>query len=336
MLLTGRTYPLLGEGRTYDLAVSSDWEYDGDFIDLLRLAALSRNLTFLLVTPPDLPPVLRSLERGLADVRVLVDRAAVSSPEFLPLQERVRILGGEVLEPVEKLRWASDKATMHLEFIADGLETPYTLILPSFESRPHTDLREQDLDLLGRPFVIKPANTTGGCLGVVESAFSVFDVDRARKVYPADKYLLQKKVIPAVAAGKRFWFRGFYVLGIALCTWWDDRTHLYAELTPAEVAAFGLEPLFGIVHHIAKVCKLRFFSTEIVRDASGRFLVIDYVNETCDMRLQSKHKDGVPDGVCRAIAERIGSFAEVRTRPAPAREPGPVPPARGDRKEAAA
>ncbi len=51
---------------------------------------------------------------------------------------------------------------MHLEFIANGLATPYTVILPSFESRPDPGISASDLAPLGKPFFIKPANTTGG------------------------------------------------------------------------------------------------------------------------------------------------------------------------------
>lgn len=297
------------ECRTYDLVISSDWEYDGDFIALVRAAARARGLSSLLVTPDNLPGTLRDLASGCLDFGVLLDRAAISSPEFFPLQDALRRRGREVLEPVERLRWASDKATMHLELIANGILTPHTIILPSLESCPGLPVRESDLGVLGLPFVIKPANTTGGCLGVVESAFSLFDVERARHVYPRDKYLLQTRVVPAELDGRRAWFRGFYAAGAVLCTWWDDRTHVFGELTSAQVESFGLAPLFDIIERIARICGLRFFSTEIVLDPAGRFLVIDYVNETCDMRLQSVHRDGVPDSVVAIVAERLADFA---------------------------
>ena len=41
--------------------------------------------------------------------------------------------------------------------------------------------------------------------------------------------------------------------------------------------------------------------------------MIDYVNETCDMRLASVHADGVPDAMAGAIASRIAAFV----RPGP-------------------
>ncbi len=115
--------------------------------------------------------------------------------------------------------------------------------------------------------------------------------------------------MPRDADGRRFWFRGFFALGLVLCAWWDDRTHAYRELSADEIAGYGLHELYGIVRRIAAVSGIRFFSTEIARDSRGRLIVIDYVNETCDMRLASVHADGVPDAMAGAIAARIAAFA---------------------------
>jgi len=204
---------------------------------------------------------------------------------------------------------------MHLEFIANGLVTPHTIILPSFASRPESGITEADLLPLGSPFVIKPANTTGGSLGVVKEARTLDAVAAARRTYPADKYLLQEKIRPREEDGKRFWFRGFFILGLVLCAWWDDGTHLYAEIVPDDVERYGLQALYPIVRRIASVSKLRFFSTEIVRDEMGRSIVVDYVNESCDMRLQSGHADGVPDALVAAVASRIASFVRDGSLP---------------------
>ena len=56
---------------------------------------------------------------------------------------------------------------------------------------------------------------------------------------------------------------------------------------------------------IQKVCSLDFFSSEIALTEENTFVVVDYVNEVCDMRLQSKHVDGVPDEVVQRIQELI-------------------------------
>ncbi len=298
--------------KTVDLAVAADWEFDRDFVGLVESSAQEQGLEALQVWPADAPGALKALESGEMDIRFLVDRAVGASPEFHALQSAVRRRGADVLDPVEKVRWASDKATMHLEFIANGLATPHTVILPSFESRPALGISAADLVPLGSPFYIKPANTTGGSLGVVPGASTLADVAQARRTYPADKYLLQERIAPRETDGRRFWFRGFFALGLVLCAWWDDRTHAYTELKAAEIARYGLHGLYGVVRRIAAVSGIRFFSTEIALDARGRFIVVDYVNETCDMRLGSVHPDGVPDAVVGAVASRIAAFARRR------------------------
>ena len=64
-------------------------------------------------------------------------------------------------------------------------------------------------------------------------------------------------------------------------------------------------PSLEIVEKIAQVSKLFFFSTEIALTENGQFIVVDYVNESCDIRLQSKALDGVPDQIVKNSADYI-------------------------------
>jgi hypothetical protein len=293
----------------YDLVITHDWEYDRDFVRLVAASAQARSLATLLVAPGESGRALEAFRAGGLDLGVLLDRASGSSPEFIELQALAVERGRDVIEPLDKVRWASDKATMHLEFLTAGLPTPHTVILPSVAAQADIRVSSADLAPLGVPFVIKPANTTGGSLGVVADASTTDDILAARRTYPADKYLLQEKVVPLARDGRRFWFRGFYVLGEVHLTWWDDRTHLYGELAYDRAAAEGLVPIYAIVRTIARVSRLRFFSTEVALDVRGRFVVVDYVNEICDMRLRSAHADGVPDAVVQRVADRIAAYA---------------------------
>jgi hypothetical protein len=47
------------------------------------------------------------------------------------------------------------------------------------------------------------------------------------------------------------------------------------------------------------------FSTEIAITSDGRFVIVDYVNDPIDLRLQSKALDGVPDEIVKDITERL-------------------------------
>jgi len=72
-----------------------------------------------------------------------------------------------ILNDPSKIMHASDKASMHLEFITAGIQVPYTIIISPYNSQREVKLSLSELAQLGRPFIIKPANTTGGGIGVV-------------------------------------------------------------------------------------------------------------------------------------------------------------------------
>lgn len=298
--------------ETYNLALALDWEYDWDFVLLLERIAQQSGLSTYIVWPQNFEETLDSLRKQRLTFQYLIDRASDTSPEFYPLQEWVCQQAGRVFEPLQTLRWVSDKATMHLEFIEAGLHTPYTIILPPCRTVETIHLSVAELACLGRPFIIKPANTTGGGIGVVNGAESLHDILEARQQYRADKYLLQEKVTPIKSNGRTFWFRAHYACGLEQCAWWDEITHRYEEVSRDDIEHYRLQALFQIVKKIAGICHLRFFSTEIALCEDGRFVVVDYVNESCDMRLQSRHYDGVPDRIVQKCANSIVNFVKQR------------------------
>lgn len=296
----------------FDFCIASDFDYDADFIALIEESARRRALTTYVVWPYNLNETLRRLKREEIGFRFFCDRASDSSPNFLKLNSFLVENGVPLLDPIARLKRASDKATMHLEFIASGLFTPYTIIIPPYDTLEHIYLSVSDLANLGRSFFIKPANTTGGGIGVVSGAESLHDVLRARQKFQGDKYLLQEKVQPQENGGKRFWFRGFYVCGRIEFSWWNDQTHIYQILEKVEIKEFKLQPLFKIMRKIAEVSGLQFFSTEIALNLEGKFIVVDYVNEICDMRIKSNHFDGVPDGIVCKVADSIVSHVKKK------------------------
>lgn len=289
----------------YDFCIASDFEYDADFIAIIEELAQQHGLTTYVVWPHNLNETLRRLRREEIGFNFFYDRASDSSPNFLRLNAFLVERGISLLDPIDRLQRASDKATMHLEFISKGLMTPYTIIIPPYDTIEHIYLSVSDLAKLGRAFFIKPANTTGGGIGVVSGAESLQDVLQARKKFQGDKYLLQEKVAPQEKEGRRFWFRGFYACGHVEFTWWNDLTHVYEILEKEHIQKFRLRPLFKIIRKIAQISGLQFFSTEIALNPEGKFIVVDYVNEICDMRIKSLHFDGVPDVVVRKVARSI-------------------------------
>jgi len=291
--------------ETINFCIAADWEYDKDFIQLLEKSASNIGLTTYVVWPHNLDETYLKLKQGKIYIDFFFDRASDTSSEFLKLHQFLAQSQVKILDPVANITWAADKATMHLEFIAQGLLTPYTIIIPPFNTTEKILLSIADIARLGRPFIIKPANTTGGGIGVVEGAETLQDIFTTRQQFDNDKYLLQEKVLPLEKDEKRFWFRGFFCLGLTECCWWNDITHEYEILTAEQIGKYRLNSLFDIVKKIAVISKLNFFSSEIVLNQKEEFVVIDYVNEICDMRMKSNHFDGVPDSVVQKIANQI-------------------------------
>ncbi|MGE5364526.1 MAG: hypothetical protein ACM3SM_10370 [Bacteroidota bacterium] len=285
----------------FDLGIAYTWEYDEDFVCLIEDIFHQFRLSTFLVREYNVYEVTEKLKKRSLQFTSYLDRASDVNQDFEEIGHIFTRRNVRVFNPYKLVTHAIDKASMHLEFITAGLHTPYSIIIPPFSEKQQIFIALDDLAILGRPFIIKPCNTTGGGIGVVTGAETLKDVLKERMTNHEDKYLLQEKIFPKQMDGKRAWFRCFWAFGKAIPCWWDDLTHRYTELTAEEVAEFGLNELFRITRKIAKLTGLDFFSTEIVYSTKEMFIVVDYVNDQCDMRLQSKHFDGVPENVAKQI-----------------------------------
>jgi len=287
--------------QTYDLCLTWYWKYDEDFAALIRQACHAHGLSLCEVTPANLLESTTALYTGQHAFRALLDRAS-DDLRFEPIRRYAREHHLRRINPAELSHWSEDKATMHLELIQAGLHTPHTIILAPFIDQPL--LPPLDLGALGGRFVLKPA-VGGGGEGVVLNASTSEDIQRARLEFPDQKYLLQEHVEACLLHGQKAWFRVFYVGGRCLPCWWNPLTHAYAVLTPEEEQRFDLAPLRLLTGRIAAICRLDWFSTEIALTEERRFVVVDYVNDGIDTRLQSRADDGVPDEVMQQMAEEL-------------------------------
>ncbi len=295
----------------FDLAVAWDWEFDRDFVGILEQQMHAQKLLFYSISHHNAHETARRIQKGTLAFGAFLDRASESDENFVPVARSLRKIDTLYINPPDVVHNAIDKATMHLEFLSKGIDVPYTIIISPYNKKKEVELSLTDLAQLGRPFIIKPANTTGGGIGVITGAESLKDVIESRQHHKNDKYLLQKKIIPAPFEGRRGWFRVFSVFGLILPCWWDDQTHIYHMITRSEVNSHNLRPLINITKKIQEVCSMDFFSTEIAITEARKFVVVDYVNDLCDMRLQSKHTDGVPDLVVTEIARRIAKHLKA-------------------------
>lgn len=289
----------------FDIAVAWDWEYDREFVNQVEDQTHAAGLLFYSVSHHNTHETLRRVQRGTLSFGALLDRAGDATDDFVAFSRGIAKTNTVLINHPSALHHANDKATMHLEFLSHGINVPFTIIISPYNKKTDVELTLTDLANLGRPFIIKPANTTGGGIGVILGAETLKDVIESRQHHKNDKYLLQKKIIPTTLNGHKAWFRVFSVFDEIIPCWWDDQTHVYGQVSVAETEAFGLTRLHSITRSIAQVCKLDFFSTEIAVTTEGEFVVVDYVNDICDMRLQTKHPDGVPDAVVSEICHQI-------------------------------
>jgi hypothetical protein len=81
-----------------------------------------------------------------------------------------------------------------------------------------------------------------------------------------------------------------------------------------EEVRYGLSMLRDITVRIADLCKLGFFSTEIAFSSEQQWVIIDYVNDQIDMRLQSQAVDGVCDDVVQKISVGLAMLVKRQCR----------------------
>jgi hypothetical protein len=285
--------------QPYDFCFAWSWPYDIDFAGILQAACEARKISLLQVTPSNLEAALGALAAGQLSFQAFFDRASDMDSQFNPLAEWAYRQDLLYINRFWLAHRAWDKVTMHHLFTRNGLDAPYTVILPSYQESP--DLPALDLSLLGENYAIKPAHGGGG-QGVILGVLSWEDMLQVRQQHPEDQYLLQAKVVPAILNQRTAWFRVIYCLGNIYACWWDPTTHIYTLMTEEQQTLFGLSTLSEAARRIATLSHLEIFSTEIAYTSSNRFLVVDYLNDPIDLRLQSKVPQGVPDHLVRAIA----------------------------------
>ncbi len=303
-----------GPLKTYSLAVAWNWEFDREYVSGIEHECQRRGLSTYRIDPHNLADTLEKLGAGAISFQAFYDRASDADPNFLPLVQAMQESALFLINPRPKVLHAIDKATMHLEFMTHGLHVPHTIILPPYHEQKALPLNMAELDCLGTPFVIKPANTTGGGTGVVLNASTVAEVLEARQLHKNDKYLLQEFIVPRNFDGKRGWFRVYRAFDEIIPCWWDDQTHRYTALTQEEEERFSLVGLRNVMETIVRVCGLDFFSSEIAVTEESTCVVVDYVNEVCDMRLQSMHANGAPDAIVHRIEVLIAAEVASHVR----------------------
>jgi hypothetical protein len=283
---------------------------DEEFTDMIRDQCANRKLSFLICKDDNVNQVIRGVKAGTKRILFHLDAQAEyedDSDDYGRLGHAARNGGAFVVNDPDRAKVGINKAIMHCQFVRAGIPVPYSIVVG--ESEP-TDfkLTPSQCQKLGQPCIIKPARGYGG-QGVAQvDGHSVKEIASARRYDKGDDFLLQQLVEPEWFGHRMGWFRVFYLLGEVIICWWDKVTEHYACATTKEFDDYHLMPLWEIAWNIAQTTHMNFFSTELAIVGTGsarRCLAIDYVNDPCDMTLQTQSHCGVPDRVVGHIAERL-------------------------------
>lgn len=298
--------------RKIDLAISYIWKFDLEFVTLIEDIFQKSGLSTFVITKQNLEEVLILLKKKKLAFKAYLDRASDEDQKFKSITKILNRKDVFIINPHPITCKVINKFYFHKKLSKKHFTVPKTILISSLSKNKSVRISDEQLNLLGIPFIIKPAQFSGGGHGVIKNGITKDQLLEEMNKNPNEDYLIQEKIHPIKNCGRKAWFRIFWAFGKIIPTWWDDQTHIYHILTTDEIEKYKLHKLIKIVQRLARLSKLDYFSSEIAVTKDHRFILIDYINDQCDMRLQSKHIDGVPDRVViefiAQMKNKINSF----------------------------
>ena len=295
--------------ETFDLGVAWDRQEDNEFVEGINNYALKEGLRPYLLHGYNFYASLKDISEGNIHFRLFFNRTSGDDPVFSGLPDFLRRKGITFINHPERAKESVDKFKMHLKFNSHDMPVPKTVLIGPEEDKKTLALK---IKYISKPFVLKPAVGSYGN-GVIVDIHSLDSVVEAKKQYKNIRHIVQEKILPKNLENKLAWFRVFYACGKISPCWWNPVTHVYDILALKEVDALGLYDIWFLTKRINQICKLDFFSTEIVMKGDGKLVIVDYVNDQPDMSKKSKFNDGVPDEIVDRAIEKIISFVKTKT-----------------------
>lgn len=289
--------------ETYDIVLSTPFPNYDFFAHKLRELCGQMNLTYFLVNDVWVNEFYQKLQNREIAVRVMLDLTANQRQEddpYVLLAHEVKRQRGNVIDDPDITAEAAHKGYLHQKLVDAKIPVPPTIIVPWDKIETFELTRAQKAEV-GVPFVVKPAWGDSG-VGVEVNAYSEEALSWSAGQAPnSDEFLIQKRVQPAPMGNHIGWFRLFHIFGEVIPCWWNPSTHEYQMVTPGEMRRYRLAPLRRIMRGIARVSKMKKFTSEICLHTDGNFYVVDYVNADPDMNPRSFYANGVPDEIVRHV-----------------------------------
>lgn len=290
--------------RTYDIVLANIDEF---FSARIREFSAQAGPSFFLAEPVWVEELLGRVEAGDIGVRMLIDMASDCYREGDPyyhLACTVKGAGGYVINDPDRSPTTTHKARFHKVLLQHGLPVPDTIIVDRV-SLSTFRVTDELVAHVGTPFVVKPG-WGGGNEGVVLNARAETDLQASAAAVPtSDSFLVQRHVTAKQLDGHIAWLRVFYFCGEVIPCWLEPPRNEYRLVTPSQRRDYGRAPLTSLTLDIARISGMEFFSSELALTESGQFVIVDYLNDACDMHPKSVWPMGVPDEVVRRIASKL-------------------------------
>ena len=299
--------------EVYDFGIGwIDEDEDHFFLDALRRECEARGLRFYKVDESSIDRVSELVRTGRFKLHFYLDLASETENldhRFTRFAYLLKDFETRVVADTDQVRFSADKSITHFNLERAGIPVPYTVVIRNWD--PSRRLTIEEKEKLGLPVVIKPA---GGYaqrgVRILQEKPSLQEIAEARSFNPGDHFLIQEFVEPQILEDTPAWFRVFYLFGELFPCWWNPKTGLYRQVKLREFDQHRLAPITRIAADIADVVRIEWFSCEIALSSrSKRFVVIDYMNDQCDVSSQSFRPAGVPDDLLLLVARRMAEKA---------------------------
>ena len=258
----------------YDIVLSSPFPNYHFFAHKMRELCGQMNLSFFLVNDIWVNEFQRKLKSQEIGVRVLLDLTAnqtIENDPYLLLAREVKRQHGYVIDDPDVTANSAHKGRFHQMLVDSRIPVPETVIV----NRDELDgfkISQEIKDRVGVPFVVKPAWGDSG-VGVVVDAESEDALHWSAEQTPnSDAFLIQKQLQPQTMGSHLSWFRMFHICREVIPCWWNPANHDYQLVTPAEIRTHKLAPLRRIMRDIARVSRMKKFTSEISPAPGRQFL----------------------------------------------------------------
>lgn len=299
---------LLAPKRAYvDFVFALDYlGPNSKLLAMMQRAMSSYGLSLLLVNAKNVERVAVEVERGDLRPIVFLDLCHRPGDPFERLLHAMSEAGVHTIADVKRYDWTL-KSYSHPRLEAAGLPLPETVILKAGEV--DRELTADERARVGEKVVIKPSYGVAGLGAVIGMAPSLDVIRKARDYDRQDDWLIQRMISWKKLARRDAYLRAYNVLGCRTLMWWDNRAG-YDILTWDDLREHGLLGALELVDRVAALCELDFFSTEIAitGDAERPFVLIDYVNDQCDIDPSAAPGRSPPEHWVQWVCNRFAEF----------------------------